>query len=705
MHRHRSRWSGRIGIVVLLLASLLPVLSAQSVGAAAITVDSLGDGAAVAANCMVGHAVGTCRLRDALAAAGTGGAITFAVSGTINVNQAQGPLTLALNVTIDGTGATITVDGGCTGCDPGGTPTGGVTVFRVNSGVTAAISSLTIQHGNSSGFGGGIANNGGTLTVTSSTFSANSAPSGGGIANFGTLTVTNGDFSGNSAPNGVGGGIANEIGTLTVTDSFFSTNSASIGGGIYNNGGTLMVARSQFSANATSGGGGITNDNSGNVTVTNGVFSGNSAGSGVGGGIDNRNGGTLTVTSSIFSGNSAFRGGGIYTTGTLAVMNSTLSGNMATGAGGANTGGGIEEEGGAITVTNSIFANNSATGSGGGGGGIEQAEGTLTLTNVTFSGNTSDGGGGIEMSGTGALTVTNSTFSNNAGGTFGGGGILRDDTGAVTVTNSTFSANSGTTGGALFNDNSGPLTLTNTIIAGNTGGNCATALGGTIGDGGHNLQFGDTSCGATIPVQNPQLGMLADNGGTAATVLPNGSHAPTFAITTGSPAFNHGDPAICTAPLPPTGTGAGSMDERGFPRGNGTAGNPSCSIGAFEPQSAAVTITLSPTTLPAASGGIPYSQTLTATGGTAPYTFTVTMGTLPTGLSLSTGGLLSGTPTAGGTFSFTIQAKDANGVTGSQAYTLSVTTPTITLSPATLPGGVRSVAYPATTLAAAGGTA
>ncbi|MGI8858085.1 MAG: right-handed parallel beta-helix repeat-containing protein [Thermomicrobiales bacterium] len=547
IQRHRSRRGGRIGVVVLLLAILLPILSAQSVGAAAITVDSLGDGTAVAANCMVGHVVGTCRLRDALAAAGSGGTITFAVNGTINVNQAPGALTLALNVTIQGPGATmLKIDGGCATCGAGGTATGGVTVFQVNSGVTnATISGLTIQHGNASVLasvvghlrliGGGIANLG-TLTVTDSVVTANSADNGGGIANFGTLMVTRDTISNNASIGGI---------------SFGGS-----GGGIYNNDSvTLQMTSSTVSGNTA-------------------------ASSGIGGGLENR--GAATIVSSTFSSDSGYRGGGIeQDAGTLTLMNSVFSGNMATGADGANTGGAIDEGiGSTITVTNSVFVNNTAAG--GGGGGIEQGEGALTLTNVTFAGNTSNGGGGIEMSGTSALIVTNSTFSGNAGGTFGGGGILRDNDGAVTVTNSTFSANSGTTGGALFNDNSGPLTLKNTIIAGNTGGNCATALGGTISDGGHNLQFGDASCGATIPVQNSQLGALMDNGGTSATTLPDGSHAATLAITNSSPAFNHGDPAICTAPLPPIGMGAGSMDERGFPRGNGAAGNVTCSMGAFE---------------------------------------------------------------------------------------------------------------------------
>ena len=90
-------------------------------------------------------------------------------------------------------------------------------------------------------------------------------------------------------------------------------------------------------------------------------------------------------------------------------------------------------------------------------------------------------------------------------------------------------------------------------------------------------------------------------------------------------------------------------------------------------------IVVSPATLPPGGVGVAYSQQLTATGGTGPYTFAVTSGTLPPGLTLSAGGLLSGTPTAAGSSPVTIQATDANGCPGDTSYTIvvSVVTPTL----------------------------
>jgi Tol biopolymer transport system component len=98
--------------------------------------------------------------------------------------------------------------------------------------------------------------------------------------------------------------------------------------------------------------------------------------------------------------------------------------------------------------------------------------------------------------------------------------------------------------------------------------------------------------------------------------------------------------------------------------------------------------------------GAAYTKNLTATGGVAPYTWTVTDGSLPTGLSLSTSGTISGTPTAAGDFTFTIQASDVNGQTDTATYTTTMTQTHI--STASLPNGKVGNAYTKTMTANSG---
>lgn len=88
----------------------------------------------------------------------------------------------------------------------------------------------------------------------------------------------------------------------------------------------------------------------------------------------------------------------------------------------------------------------------------------------------------------------------------------------------------------------------------------------------------------------------------------------------------------------------------------------------------ATAVALSPTAgaLASATVNAAYSQTFSASGGTGPYTYALS-GTLPTGLTLNTTtGLLSGTPTTSGSYSFTVTVTDAASATASNAYTLTV---------------------------------
>jgi hypothetical protein len=178
---------------------------------------------------------------------------------------------------------------------------------------------------------------------------------------------------------------------------------------------TLADLTLQNGFDLTTGGGGI--HNAGTLMIVNTTVSGNSSydsgapAGGLGGGIYNAGTGTLTVLQSTISGNTATRsrpgangaGGGIYNAGRLTITNSTLSWNQAADnyPAMAAYGGGIANESGSSTMINMI--NNST---------ISQNE-ALIKTPV---GNGATYGGGIyNKSGT-ALTVQNSILANNSNG-------------------------------------------------------------------------------------------------------------------------------------------------------------------------------------------------------------------------------------------------------------------------------------------------
>jgi uncharacterized repeat protein (TIGR03803 family) len=112
------------------------------------------------------------------------------------------------------------------------------------------------------------------------------------------------------------------------------------------------------------------------------------------------------------------------------------------------------------------------------------------------------------------------------------------------------------------------------------------------------------------------------------------------------------------------------------------------------------------TLLPTGSVGISYSYTLTAMGGTSPYTWSVSAGTLPAGLTLNTStGVISGKPTTAVTAdAFTVEVTDSASHTATANLTLTVYGSTIVrITTTSLPNGTVGTAYSAT-LAATSGT-
>ena len=217
----------------------------------------------------------------------------------------------------------------------------------------------------------------------------------------------------------------------------------------------------------------------------------------------------LTIDRVTIRGGAAPNYGGAISTvngGTTNLMHSTLTDNSA-----FNGGGGLDLAGVAtLNVSDSTISGNRATGPAGHGGGINLDGGTLTLVNSTVSGNTSVTlAGGIEVS-TATLNATASTITDNT--TAEGGGIEA--------------------GGP----DPSPVTLKGTIVAGNHASSGPDCAGTPIVSAGHNLLGTAAGCTFTgqstdLVGQDPQLGPLANNGG------PTQTHA----LAKTSPAVNNGD--------------------------------------------------------------------------------------------------------------------------------------------------------------------
>jgi hypothetical protein len=478
--------------------------------------------------------------------------------------------------------------------------------------------------------------------------------------------------------NATGRGVITLTGTLTLGTSVTISGPSSgagvtVSGGravgvfVVSSGATASISNLTIANGNAANGGGILNNDT--LTLTNSTLTGNHAG-GNGGALLNN--GALSVTNSSFSGNSATAGGAIFNDGTLTVTNSTLNGNTVTGSGAS------------------------------GGGGLALHTGTATLTNTILAGNTAAGSAPDDING--PLAVTSG--ANNLIGNAGTSGGLTDHTNGNVIGHSALLAALGDYGGT---------TQTVALFPGSPalGGGTASGVGIPPADQRGVARTGHNDIGAF----QSQGFTLALVGGAAQSALVKTPFGPltvsAVALQAGAPFNEPAEGGQVTFTGPSSGAGIATTPVVAAisggqasitPTANDTSGGYTVTATitasgapsvAFSLTNTAPTISLTPATLGNGTAGSPYSATFGANGGTGPYAFTVSVGALPDGLTLATDGVISGSPTAPTTASFTVQAQDTDGFTGTRQYSITVVAPAgqpYTVGTASDSGGVATFA-------------
>ena len=365
--------------------------------------------------------------------------------------------------------------------------------FYFGSGETedSVVDNFTIKNGNAY-FGGAIyCANGSSPTILNCAFSDNYAgDEGGAICCYDSSDpkIVNCTFSGNTsadyagailcgfcAPTITGCVFDNNKGTLggaiicigaddvVIRECEFNDNSATLYGGaivVFLNRDPVTIENCTFNANEAEYGGAISAKS--NASVTGCEFEQNSAD--YGGAIAYEGNAGVTLTNCVFSDNSAKNdGGAIY--GDFGgfyprATNCTFSGNSADRFGGA-----IYGKLSLSPMTGCTFSNNSA----GWGGAIYWTETGLTsdIVNCVFSGNSANNDGGAILCDGGVLSFTNCLFSANSA-KHDGGTIYCQNSSSVTATNCTFSRNNAEGYGGVIDCGDSDATLNNCILWGNT---------------------------------------------------------------------------------------------------------------------------------------------------------------------------------------------------------------------------------------------
>jgi CSLREA domain-containing protein len=294
------------------------------------------------------------------------------------------------------------------------------------------------------------------------------------------------------------------------------------------------------------------------LTIQNG-----NPGSALGGGILSGGGASLTLTRvTVKSNTTSLSGGGVaaITSKAVLVTDATITQNS------SGSGGGLYLNSVTAMIRRTAVAGNTATSS---GGGVYAFASILNMAGDAVTANTSTfSGGGVYLTSSSApqvVSIANTTISGNST-TFSGGALYVTGGNIVALINNTMASNASGFDGAVTVF--GQTQVRNTIISGNTGtasANCSVQGTGVLTNLGNNLEFPGTVCGFSLPSDrraDPLLGSLGSNGGPT----------QTRAIPTGSPAFDAGADAACSA-----GPVSG-VDQRGSIRPKGAH----CDMGAYE---------------------------------------------------------------------------------------------------------------------------
>jgi uncharacterized repeat protein (TIGR01451 family) len=645
---------------------------------------------------------GACTLRAAIQAAdNSGGASTITLApGTyrLTIPSAAGDDPSSGDLDIDGDATTITLAGA--GAASTVIDTNGIDrAFAVQSGESLALSGVSVTNGSQPSSGssanstdpgqGGEIYNDGSLTISDSALSANTAGEGGGAvysdADATATTITGSTITGSASSFGSGGAIFVAAGAVSLSDDTITAGIAGFGGGgalaviESSSPGAVAISASNISDDSAdfNGGGAIYVDGATSLSVTTSTLSDDHAGDGAGGAIYADDSGPVSVTNSTLSGDDGSDGGGaIYEQGgTLSLANSVLDGDSSS----RSAGGALYISGGSLSLSASTLDGDSA-GYGTEGGAVYLDGSDLTLTGSTLDGDEAYDGGAVYIDGTAdsaAQQISASTFADDAAEAYGG--AIDDAEGSLAVLASTLSANiASSDGGALYYGSYDGLSLTNDTFDSNeadeSGGaiyladsastGTVTLLNDTIAHnsseyGGGIAQPGnansikytivaDNAGGASSGGAGDCYGNSAsDNAGSADT---GGNLDDDGSCFSGEVSGNHvgvdlrlgplasnggptqtdallpGSPAIGAAVSSPGFCPA--RDERGVPRPQ--AGD----SGAFQTAAAAVGVTIAAPASAAVGSPLTYTLTVTSSG-SGPATGVIVTDALSPGMTLS----------------------------------------------------------------------